>query len=435
MRIIVIGSGVIGTTSAYYLAKQGHDVTVLERQPGAGLETSFANAGQISPGYCAPWAAPGIPLKAVKWLFSRHSPLTINPTPDWRTLRFIGRMLVNCTPARYAVNKERMLRLAEYSRQTFTELRAATGIRYDDRQRGTLQLFRTAKQMRDATQDMRILEQAGVPFEALDAAGCSRVEPALAQVRHKLAGGLHLPLDETGDCYQFTETLSRLCRQMGVTFRFGVSVNRLLTQDRRVTGVTVDADSLTADAVVVAMGSYSNALVEPLGIRLPVYPVKGYSITLPITDAAGAPVSTVMDETHKVAITRLGDRIRVAGTAELTGFDLSLKARRTATVRHVVQDLFPQSGDLARATPWTGLRPMTPDGTPIIGPTDYRGLYLNTGHGTLGWTLSCGSGRLLADLISGNQPEIGAHGLDLSRYRPDRSTHGRYGSSVGVMTS
>ena len=434
MRVIVIGSGVIGVTSAYYLAKQGHDVTVLERQPGAGLETSFANAGQISPGYCAPWAAPGIPLKAVTWLFSRHSPLKINPTPDWPTLRFIARMLINCTPARYAVNKARMLRLAEYSRQAFAELRAATGIRYDDRQRGTLQIFRTAKQVRNAAQDIRILEQAGVPFEVLDASGCSRVEPALAQVQHKLAGGLRLPLDETGDCYQFTDALSQQCRQLGVAFRFGVRVNQLLTQNQRVTGVATDADTLTADAVVVAMGSYSNALVQPLGLRLPVYPVKGYSITLPITDAAGAPVSTVMDETHKVAITRLGDRIRVAGTAELTGFDLSLQARRTATVRHVVQDLFPQGGDTAQATPWTGLRPMTPDGTPIIGPTRYRGLYLNTGHGTLGWTLSCGSGRLLADLISGNQPEIDAQGLDLSRYRQRQSGY-HHDASAGIMAT
>ncbi len=416
MKIIILGSGVIGTASAYYLAQQGHEVTVVDRQPAAGLETSYANAGEVSPGYAAPWAAPGIPVKAMKWLMMRHSPLVIRPRADSDMWRWMCQMLLNCTAARYEVNKGRMVRLAEYSRDCLIELRAATGISYDERTQGTLQLFRTQKQLDAAAQDIAVLQRYGVPYEVLDPAGCIKVEPALAHVREKIVGALRLPGDETGDCLKFTQQLAAMAEQAGVSFKYGVSIQRILANERKITGVQTSEGELKADAYVLALGSYSPLLLRDIGIRIPVYPIKGYSITVPIHDAAYAPESTVMDETYKVAITRLGDRIRVGGTAEISGYDLTLRNARRETLEHSVTDLFPLGGDVARATFWTGLRPMTPDGTPVVGPTPYYNLFLNTGHGTLGWTMACGSGRLLAALVSGKRPEIDTEGLFMDRY-------------------
>jgi D-amino-acid dehydrogenase len=416
MRTLVIGSGIIGVTTAYYLAKSGHQVTVIDRQDGAGLETSFANAGQISPGYAAPWAAPGIPWKAIKWLLSEHSPLVINPRMDLSTLRFMAAMLGNCTSARYTVNKSRMLRLAEYSRQAFGELRKEIDIDYDGGSRGTLQLFRSERQLRDAAKDVAILQQCNVPHEQLNVDQCIAAEPALAKVAHKLAGGLRLPLDETGDCYKFSDRLAQRCQALGVDFRFGVTVQELRVNGSRIDAVLTDAGEFRADNYVMALGSYSPLMLKPIGIDIPVYPVKGYSLTLPIEVADRAPLSTIMDETHKVAVTRLGNRIRAAGTAELTCYSLALDDKRRRTVAHVLNDLFPGAGNVAQAEFWTGLRPMTPDGTPVVGPTPYANLYLNTGHGTLGWTMSCGSARLLSDVINHRQTDIEVDGLTMQRY-------------------
>ena len=416
MRVVVLGGGVIGVTTAYYLARQGHEVVVLERQSGPGLETSFANAGQVSPGYSAPWAGPGVPLKAVKWLTMKHGPLVIKPQLDPRMWLWLVQMLRNCTAERYAVNKGRMVRLAEYSRDCLRELRAETGLHYDERALGTLQLFRTQKQLDASANDIAVLRDSGVPFELLDQAGCIAAEPALAAVRERFVGGLRLPGDETGDCFKFTQGLAKQAEALGVSFRYGVNIRQLMVSGGGVTGAVTDTGEIAADAVIVAMGSFSPFLVRPLGIDLPVYPVKGYSITVPITDPEGAPVSTVMDETYKVAITRLGARIRVGGTAELSGYKIGLSASRRATLEHSLTDLFPRGGDVSRAEFWSGLRPMTPDGTPVIGATPVPNLYLNTGHGTLGWTMACGSGRLLADLVSGRKPETDPAGLSIARY-------------------
>jgi D-amino-acid dehydrogenase len=417
VKVLVLGAGVIGVSLAYYLAKSGHEVTVLDRQKGPALETSYANAGEVSPGYSAPWAAPGIPLKAIKWAFMLHRPLVIWPKLDPAMWIWGLAMLRNCTSARYEINKSRMVRLAEYSRDCLRELRAETGIQYDQRSLGTLQLFRTEKQLDGTAKDTAILKRYGVPFELLDRDGCARAEPALGFVKEKLAGGLRLPGDETGDCFKFTQALARLAEGLGVTFRFGVTIQRLLGAGDRLTGVMTDSGTLQADAYVVALGSYSPQLVRPLGIRLGVYPIKGYSITVPITDPAGAPESTVMDETFKVAVTRLGDRIRVGGTAEIVGYNLKLRQGRRDALDHVVTDLFPRGGDISKAEFWTGLRPMTPDGTPIIGPTRYANLYLSTGHGTLGWTMAAGTGRVMADLISGRRTDIDLDGLTYDPYR------------------
>ena len=422
MKVVVLGSGVIGTTTAYCLARAGAQVTVVDRQPGAGLETSFANAGQVSPGYSTPWAAPGIPLKALRWMFERHAPLRIRPDGTAFQLRWMAQMLRECTPARYAVNKERLMRVAEYSRDCLRALRAETGLAYEQRSAGTLQLFRTQAQLDAVGRDVQVLQALGVPFELLDRDGLMRVEPGLAHARERLSGGLRLPNDETGDCHLFTQALAQRAAALGVDFRFGRTVQALTRAGAAVTGVVLGGEGedappevLQADRVVLALGSYSRALLEPLGLDLPVYPVKGYSLTMPLADRTRVPQSTVLDETYKIALTRFDDRLRVGGMAELGGFDLRLDPARRATLEKVTRDLFP-GGDLAQAQFWTGLRPMTPDSTPVIGATALRGLYLNTGHGTLGWTMACGSAQLLADLLTGRPTAIRADDLGLARY-------------------
>ena len=415
MKVIVLGAGIVGVTSAYELAKAGHEVTVVDRQPGPARETSFANAGEVSFGYCSPWAAPGIPMKAMKWLFMQHAPLILRPKVDMAMLSWMAQMLRNCTSARYALNKSRMLRLADFSRLSIAALREETGIAYDERMQGTLQLFRTEAQLDASAKDVKALAADGIPYEVLDPEGCIRVEPALKHVREKIVGGLLTPKDETGDCFKFSSALAKKAEALGVTFSYGSIIRGLDVEGGRVRGVVTAHGTLQADAVVVALGSFSPLLVRPHGIRLPVYPVKGYSLTIPITDASRAPESTVMDETYKIAITRLGDCIRVGGMAEISGYTNDLGEPRRLTLQHSVTDLFP-GGDVSKASFWSGLRPMTPDGTPVIGPTKVAGLFLNTGHGTLGWTMSSGSARVIADLVSGRKSEIDATDLAVARY-------------------
>lgn len=425
MRVLILGSGVVGVTSAYYLARAGHEVTVVDREAGPALETSFANAGQISPGYAAPWAAPGVPLKAVKWMFEKHAPLVMRLDGTRFQLEWMWQMLRNCTAERYAQNKGRMVRLAEYSRDCLQALRADTGIQYEGRTGGTLQVFRSQQQFDGAHKDIAVLRDANVPFELLTRDELADAEPALEAVAHKLTGGLRLPGDETGDCQLFTTRLAAMAEQLGVQFRYNTPIDALALAEGKIAGVHLEnGELLQADTYVVALGSYSTNLVAHL-MKIPVYPLKGYSITAPIVDAAKAPVSTVLDETYKIAITRFDDRIRVGGMAEIVGFDKKLKPARRETLEMCVNDLFPGGGDTQNATFWTGLRPMTPDGTPIVGRTPVPNLFLNTGHGTLGWTMSCGSGQLLADLISGKRPAIQADDLSVHRYLDETQAHHR----------
>ncbi len=417
MKVVVMGAGVIGVTTAYYLAKGGAEVTVLDRQAGPGLETSYANAGELSYGMTSPWAAPGIPMKAVKWLFMKRRPLFIWPLISPTMWVWGAQMLRNCNEVSYRINKSRMVRISNYSRDVMPDLIAETGIEYDGRAQGTLQLFRTEKQLKGSKADQEILAEYGSPYEVLDRDGCIAVEPALAGVREKFVGGLRLTADRTGDCRMFTIALAEKCAEMGVEFQYGQSIRAIAVESGRVLGVETEiAGRITGDAYVCALGSYGPRVLNPIGVRLPVYPVKGYSVTLPVTEDAEAPQSTIMDETHKVAITRLGDRIRVAGTAEIAGYSNRLGPHATDTVRHVIGDLFPKGGDLSKAEGWTGLRPMTPDGTPVLGASRYSNLFLNTGHGTLGWTMACGSGRAVADVVLGREPEIDFDGLTAERY-------------------
>ncbi|MGI4720768.1 MAG: D-amino acid dehydrogenase [Janthinobacterium lividum] len=414
MRVLVLGSGVVGVTTAYYLAKAGHDVTVIDRQPGPALETSFANAGQISPGYASPWAAPGIPLKAAKWLFQKHAPLAIRPDGSLFQLQWMWQMVRNCTADRYAVNKERMVRLAEYSRDCIRELRAQTGIEYEGRTLGTVQLFRTRQQLESAGKDIEVLKEAGVEYELLEGRELGKAEPALGS-HATLVGGLRLPNDETGDCQLFTTRLTAMARDLGVRFEFDTSIQALDVKGGQIDGVRTAKGTLTADRYVLALGSYSRLLLKDQ-FTLPVYPLKGYSITVPITDASRAPVSTILDETYKIAVTRFDDRIRVGGMAEIAGYSKALNPARRETLEMVVNDLFPGAGDTRQASFWTGLRPMTPDSTPVVGATPLRNLFVNTGHGTLGWTMACGSAAVIADLVSGKQPAIRADDLAVFRY-------------------
>ncbi|SIO06722.1 D-amino acid dehydrogenase [Vannielia litorea] len=417
MKVVVMGAGVIGVTTAYYLRKGGAEVTVLDRQLGPGLETSYANAGELSYGMTSPWAAPGVPLKALKWLFMKRRPLFIWPLISPTMWSWGLQMLRNCNEESYRVNKSRMVRISNYSRDVMPELIAETGIEYDGRAQGTLQLFRTEKQLKGSKADQEILAEYDSPYEVLDRDGCIAVEPALASVRDKFVGGLRLTADRTGDCRMFTTALAERCAEMGVEFLYGQAVKSIVAENERVAGVDTEiAGRVTGDAYVCALGSYGPRVLNPIGVKLPVYPVKGYSVTLPVTSDAEAPQSTIMDETHKVAITRLGDRIRVAGTAEIAGYSNRLGPHATDTVRHVISDLFPGGGALGKAEGWTGLRPMTPDGTPVLGPSRYDNLFLNTGHGTLGWTMACGSGRAVADVVLGKAPEISFDGLTAERY-------------------
>ncbi|BBC74004.1 D-amino acid dehydrogenase small subunit [Altererythrobacter sp. B11] len=416
MRVAILGSGVVGVTSAWYLSRAGHEVTVIDRQPGPALETSFANAGEISPGYASPWAAPGIPLKALRWMFMKHAPLILRPQVDPAMLRWLMAMLGNCTSSAYKINKRRMVRVAEHSRACLIALRHETGIAYDEASRGTLQLFREHRQLDGVAKDLAVLKADGVPFDILDRSGCLAAEPGLAFSTASFVGGLRLPNDETGDCFKFTNALAALCAARGVAFLNEHRILRLISNDGHITGVETNRGRVRADAYLVALGSHSPQLVAPLGLRLPVYPVKGYSITIPIVNEPRAPVSTLLDETYKVAITRLGDRIRVGGMAEISGYNDALPARRQATLKHVASSLFPGAGDMDRASFWCGLRPMTPDSTPVIGATPLRNLFLNTGHGTLGWTMACGSGDVIASIISGAEPSIEARDLAIARY-------------------
>ncbi|ANW23744.1 D-amino acid dehydrogenase small subunit [Vibrio coralliilyticus] len=400
MKVVILGSGVVGLTSAWYLSQAGCQVTVIDRQPRAAEETSFANAGQISYGYSSPWAAPGVPLKAMKWLLEEHAPLKIKPSLNPELLHWASQMLKNCQLDRYRINKARMLAIANRSRECLAQLNQQYDLNYQGRTQGTLQIFRNHKQLEAVEKDIALLEESGTRYQLLDAKECLLQEPGLANIQGTLTGGLYLPDDETGDCYLFCQQLQAIAENAGVEFLFNTEIQRLNVQGNQVTSVATSQGEIEADKFVVAMGSYSKKLLEQIGIDIPLYPVKGYSLTLPVINRDFAPQSTIMDETYKVAVTRFENRIRVAGTAELAGFDPALPDKRLATLNHVVANLFPQGTDLTQAEYWTGFRPMTPDGTPIIGETKIENLFTNTGHGTLGWTMACGSADILTEVIT-----------------------------------
>jgi D-amino-acid dehydrogenase len=419
MRALVLGAGVIGVSTAYFLAKSGHQVVVVDRQNGVGMETSFANGGQISASHADPWAGPGTPLKALKWLGRENAPLIVRARFDPALWSWLLRFLANCTSARARVNTERILRVAVYARDCLAQLRADTGLEYDQATHGILHVYSDRKEFDLAVPKARLMSELGCIREILDVDGCIEREPALAGARDKLIGGTFSPDDESGDAYLFTSRLADICSQMGVQFRYRTNVLRLLAGDDRIMGVVTEGGTLTSedyDMFVLALGSFSPLLLSSLRISLPVYPAKGYSVTIPVRDGDLAPRVALIDDERKIVYSRLGDRLRVAGTAELTGYDSSLRDKRARSILDAAMDLFPHCGDAEAAEFWAGLRPTTPDSVPVIGRTRFKNLLLNTGHGTLGWTMCAGSGRVIADLVSGKKPEIGLDGLGIDRF-------------------
>ena len=415
MKVLVLGAGVIGTACAHYLSKAGHEVTVIDRQAGPALETSFGNAGGACPGFAGPWAAPGMPLKVVRWLFAQHAPLMLRPRLDLRQWQWLAAFVANCTSQRFAVNKARMQRIAHYSKARLMELRADTGLAYDHGTGGVLQVFRTDEELEGASRAVKVLASFDVAHRIIDAREAVAIEPALANASVTLTGGLHLPDDETGDCHLFTTRLAGLLRDRGCTFQFDTTVRAILTEGGEVTGIATNRGVLQADRYVVALASEAPSLLRPLGINIPIYPVKGYAITIDVGHDDMAPRSSVMDEHSKVMVTRLGGRLRAAGVAEISGYDRFVDRDKAASVLHAARALFPDAGDYGQAIYWAGLRPMTPDGPPYLGATPFSNLLLNVGQGSNGWTQACGCGRIVADLVDGRTPDINLDGLTLAR--------------------
>ena len=417
MKVVVLGAGVIGTTSAYFLAKQGHEVTVIDRQNSVAMETSHANAGCLSYGFTSPWAGPGLPLSILKWTLTGRSPLIINPKMSIETVKFLYRMYKNCNAQSYEVNKSRMLRMAKYSQKALIEIESDFDFNYEQRKQGSLQLFWDTKEIEKSNRDIAILEKFNIKSELLSTEDCVKTEPGLKYIKNKLAGGIHFKDDFTGNCYMFSNEIYKKCVEIGVNFEFNTDIKSIQINNNKVSSVSTNRGEFNADAYSVSLGSYSSRILSKIGIQTPIYPVKGYSITLPVLNDGDAPQSTIMDEKNKIAITRLGDTIRVAGMAHLTDFDKNLRTKSLDSLMRGLDLIFPKSYVSSEDVQfWTGFRPSTPDGPPIIGPTPFANLFLNTGHGTLGWTMSAGSGKLIANLISGINPDISTEGIDMSRY-------------------
>ena len=412
-RVVVLGGGVIGVAAAWYLARSGCEVTLIERREAAALETSFANAGLITPGMSDPWTAPGTPLMVLKWLGREDSPFLLRLGALPGLLSWGVKVLRQCNDAAWRRNTRTILRLCAFSHECLRAVAAETGIDYESNPRGTLRLIRDPLSLDKSRRTAAMLQDLGVRMRPLDAAGVVELEPALRGQVDSIVGGIHYPDDEAGDAHLFSRRLAAICASRGVTFLYGETVQAIEVKGGAFCGVRTASGRLDADTCVVALGNESAAVLRPLGIRLPIYPVKGYSLTFPVGAWAGAPVVPMSDDGHHVALVRIGDRVRVAGTAELTGYDRTLTPGRIRHLRNFFHTLFPDYPGRAPGEAWTGLRPMTPDGSPYLGPTPVKGLYVNTGHGHLGWTMACGSGSILADLVCGRDPGIDLSGMTL----------------------
>ncbi|WP_119458424.1 D-amino acid dehydrogenase [Rhodospirillaceae bacterium SYSU D60014] len=416
MKSIVLGGGVIGVTTAYYLAKAGHEVTVIDRQPAVGRETSFANAGLIAPGHAYAWASPRAPKILLQSLYREDTALRFRLTADPRLWAWSLRFLANCTAARNRANTVRKLALCRYSQQVLIALREETGLRYDEVTRGCLYLYRDPAHFETGIRNMAVLKGQGLTLQAIDPERCVEIEPQLRHIKDRLAGAIYAPTDESGDALLFTERLARRCEDLGVTFRLGIRITGLEADGDRIARVVTEAGEVVGDSYVLALGSYSPFLVRPLGIALPVYPIKGYSVTVPIEEQHEAPTVGGVDEGHLVAFARMGDRLRLTGTADFAGYDTSHAPEHFAGLLRVARELFPRGGAYDKPGYWACLRPMTPDGPPILGKARHANLWFNTGHGHMGWTMACGTARITADLIGGRVPEMDLSGLTLERY-------------------
>lgn len=408
---MILGAGVVGVSSAWYLAQAGHEVTVVDRQPSPGQETSFANGGQISVSHAEPWSNPHAPMRALSWMGREDAPLLFRLRWDTALFDWSLRFLRECTPGRTRINIRDIVSLALYSRDQLKVLRDETGIEYDHLERGILHVYTDDKEFSAAVEASKVLSEFGCERKTVSADDCVAIEPALKAARPILVGGDFTAADESGDALQFTEKLAALCSARGVSFRYGTTVEKLATEGGEIVGAVVKsasgAEVLAADAYVLALGSYSPFLLRSLGMRLPVYPAKGYSATVPLSASSVAPTVAMTDDGHKLVFSRLGQRLRIAGTAEFNGYNTELNSVRCQALMQRTHQLFPELRAAGEPEFWCGLRPSTPSNVPFVGRSAVPRLFLNTGHGTLGWTMACGSGKVLADIISGRSPEIG----------------------------
>ena len=407
----------VGVTTAWYLAKSGVEVEIVDRQPAPGLETSFANGSQISACHNEPWAHPDVLKKAIGWLGQEDAPLMLR----WRRLdpdlwRWLARFLLNCSHAGAKVNTDRIVRVALYSRTCLQALRKEISIDYDLVDKGILHFFRDQREFDHACEGIEATQRLGLVRRRLTAAEVVALEPSLAAMGPSLLGGIYTPDDESGDAFKFTQGLAALAAAKGVKFRQDCRILHLEWDKDRIGGVATDQGRLRADAYVLAAGSWSPRLARQVGLTLPVYPAKGYSATIPVIDRALSPTVSLIDEEYKLVYSRLGDRLRVAGTAELAGWDLSMSPVRAQAVVERARRQFPGAADFDQAQLWAGLRPVTPDSVPVLGATRIPNLFLNTGHGTLGWTMACGAGKAVADIVCGRPTDIDMNGLGIERF-------------------
>jgi D-amino-acid dehydrogenase len=424
VKVIVLGAGVIGVSSAWYLSKLGHEVIVIDRQSAAGLETSFANGAQVSVSQSEPWSAPSAPLKVMKWIMKEDAPLLFRPQLNWHQLSWGMEFLIECLPSRYRFNIQQMVNLGLYSRESLQALRAETNIQYDHLTRGIMQFYTEEEDFAGAAEACALLSKYGIARRMVDREEAVKIEPALASLGAKLLGASYAESDESGDAFKFTQNLAKLCEARGVKFMYDTTIEAIRHDEERITSVMVKRrdsqtfDAISADAYVLALGSYSTPMLKTIGVPIPVYPAKGYSATLSTEGFSGAPYVSLTDEAKKIVFSRVGDRMRIAGTAELAGYNTELNMVRCEALIKRARELFPNAADYDHPQYWTGLRPSTPSNRPLIGRARYRNLFLNTGHGTLGWTEGPGSGRALADLVSGKVPEVDYRFLHVDGRKP-----------------
>tara|TARA_B100000315_G_scaffold259396_1_gene315267 strand:- start:2086 stop:3330 length:1245 start_codon:yes stop_codon:yes gene_type:complete len=406
MKILILGSSVIGITTAYELQKDGHEVTVIDRQPKPAMETSYANAGLIAPGHAFSWAAPGMPSNLFKSIYRKDQVFRFRSNLNPQLLRWGWQFFKECTKTRSIRNTEKKFQFCRYSQQIFHKVIEETGIEFDRVQGGLLYIYRSQEALEEGVEKAEILRNQNMVLEVVDRNRVCEIEPSLEPVKEKIAGAIFAPSDEAGDTYQFTEKLSQICKQKGVEFKFNTTVKKLAFNNDRIKNVVTDQGEFKADAFVLAMGPFSPKLVKPLGIYLPIYPVKGYSITIPVQNGSTAPTGAGIDEHHFLGYARFGDRIRFTSIAEISGYSTAHSPADFEFIINAAKDLFPTAGDFSNAEYWAGLRPMTPEGIPILGWSKFENLYFNTGHGHLGWTMACGSAKIVADLIEGRETEI-----------------------------
>jgi D-amino-acid dehydrogenase len=417
MKTVVLGAGVVGIATAYFLAKHGHEVEVIERQQGAALETSFGNGGVIHASEVEPWSQPGMPGKIWQWLGKEDAPLLVRYGAIPHMWRWGAKFIANCTPERFQRNSLTNLRIALHSLKVLQQIRAETGIEYDLRTVGVLKVYTNKSSFENGVKSAEFLSTEGLIYQAIDAVECVRREPALATSANSLVGGVYFPRDEVGDCHKFTTALAQQCEKLGVKLRYGTTIQRLERRGARITAVETGNGKVQADNFVAALASHTPGIAKGVGIDVPIYPVKGVTITVPGAAWPERNQMPIIDDGNLFGLVPLGDRMRVSGSAEVAGFDATPSPARCEAILANVAKVFPgftKCVDPTTAKYWAGIRPVTPSGTPILDRSPVANLFIAAGHGHLGWTMGCGSGQVVADLVAGNNPAIDMRGFALA---------------------